>query len=57
MMSYKFLDKVSVPLPNSVDILMACNGKGQSSVVLVFHVIMLKSIHVTRSINSSFFNV
>ena len=29
-------DRVSVPLPSAVDILLAHNGKGQSSLVLVF---------------------
>ena len=36
MLSCKSFEKVSVPLPISVDILMACNGEGQSSNILVF---------------------
>ena len=47
-----FIDRVSVPLPIAVDILMVCSGKGQSSHVLVFCVNFERHIctHVTTNI-------
>ena len=44
------LDRVSVPSPIAIDILMACNGEGQSSHVFVFCVNFERRIstHIIR---------
>ena len=47
-----FLDRVSIPSPIAIDILMVRNGEGQSSHVLVFSVNFERHIstHITTSI-------
>ena len=49
---YSTLDRVSVPSPIAIDILMVRNGEGQSSHVLVFCVNFERHIstHITTSI-------
>ena len=52
MTSYSKVDRVSIPSPIAIDILMVCNGEGQSSYVLVFCVNFERHVcrHITTSI-------